>query len=324
MDQKESIMNPAISVVIPVYNTGDYLLPSVTSVLEQDFKDFEVILVDDGSTDGSSSLCDSFARDDSRLKCIHKANEGVIKALDVGVRAAEGRWIAFVDHDDTLPQNALSTLYNHTSDVSDIIVGFSYPGDGSLRVIPIMEWRKLLIKSDVILCTRWAKLYKKEILEEGTMHASPSIKMGEDMIMNIKASFHTEKPVTIINEKVYEYNRNQRSFSVRFKRTADWSYAIYNEIKNLIPEGDSALQNSLISNGIGMVRNVVLKGSYKDCSTLANSSFIEELRRDISLTGYHMTRIEKALIKTPESVLVRSFVRFLRVLEIVKKKWKDL
>lgn len=317
-------MNPAISVVIPVYNTGKYLLPCVTSVLGQDFKDLEVILVDDGSTDGSSLLCDYFEKNDSRLKCIHKANEGVIKALDVGVCAAVGKWIAFVDHDDTLPQNALSILYGHTCDESDIIVGFSYPGDGSLRVIPITEWRRLMIKSDVILCTRWAKLYRKEILEEGTMHASPSIKMGEDMIMNIKASFHTEKPVTIINEKVYEYNRNQSSFSVRFKRTAGWSYAVYNEIKSLIPANDRVLQNSLVSNGIGMVRNVVLKGSYKDCSTLAKSSFIEELRRDISMTGYHMTRIEKALVKTPGSVIVRSLVRCLRALEIIKKKWRAL
>lgn len=311
-------MNPEISIVVPVYNTGIYLVPCIDSILNQTFTNWELILVDDGSTDDSAGICEQYARQDKRVKVLHKKNGGVIRALEKGVEAAQGYWVAFVDHDDTLPQDALYTLYKMTSDSSDIIVGFSWQGDDSVSSIPIDDWRRKMVASDAILCTRWAKLYRKEVLEGETMTASDTIKMGEDMIMNIKASLCTEKPVVVIQSKVYEYNRNQGSFSVKFKRNADWCGAVYAEVKSCILE-ESSLQEALVSNGLQMVRNLLLHGSADTCRELKDSLFLRELRQDIAATAMPLSKIDRLALSNPASIVTRTIVRTNRAWNIARK-----
>jgi len=313
-------MNPAISVIVPVYNTGVYLAPCVESILNQSFTDLELVLVDDGSTDGSSELCDRYSEKDERVKCVHKKNGGVITALEKGVDTSTGSWIAFVDHDDILPKDALSTLYKLCGDESDIIVGFSFSGDGHTKSIPMEEWRKRMVRSDAILCTRWAKLYRRYVLEGGVMSAPNSIKMGEDMMMNIKASFRSEKPVTIIDAKVYDYNRNSGSFSVHFKRYAEWCGAVYDEIKKIIPQDNVALQESLIFNGIQMAMHLVLKGDGNTCKSLKESSFLHNLRGDINSYNYSLSKIESLALKYPDTIAIRLLAKFSRILAIVRKR----
>ena len=91
---------PKISVVMPVYNAGRYLKTAVESVLAQTFSDFELLLVDDGATDGSGAACDEFAVRDARVRVIHQRNSGICKARNVGIEAASAEWLAFCDHDD--------------------------------------------------------------------------------------------------------------------------------------------------------------------------------------------------------------------------------
>jgi len=91
---------PVVSIVMPVCNSGGFLPNTVESVLAQTFRDFELILVDDGSVDGSGELCDSFASHDRRVRVIHQPNGGVCRARNAGIVAATGKWLAFSDHDD--------------------------------------------------------------------------------------------------------------------------------------------------------------------------------------------------------------------------------
>lgn len=93
-------MSVRVSVVMPVYNAGRYLSDAVESVLAQTMPDFELILVDDGSTDGSAGVCDVFASRDPRVRAIHQRNAGICRARNVGMDAARGEWLAFCDHDD--------------------------------------------------------------------------------------------------------------------------------------------------------------------------------------------------------------------------------
>lgn len=99
-----------ISVIVPVFNVADYLMRCVDSLLAQDEPSFELILVDDGSTDGSSKLCDDAALQDSRIRVIHTENHGVASARNRGIEAAEGEYVAFVDADDYVAPTFLSTL----------------------------------------------------------------------------------------------------------------------------------------------------------------------------------------------------------------------
>ena len=112
---------PFFSIVIPVYNTVRELERCVNSITVQSFSDFEVILVDDGSTDGSSDLCDQLSRNDSRIKTIHKVNGGCSEARNTGIRAAKGRYLMFVDSDDMWDE--LNALH----DIAEIITQKNNP-----------------------------------------------------------------------------------------------------------------------------------------------------------------------------------------------------
>lgn len=107
----EGMYLPKISVIVPVYKAENYLEKCVRSVLEQDFADWELILVDDGSPDSSPALCDRFAAEDSRIRVLHQENGGVSVARNNGMAAATGDWLAFLDSDDWMEAHALSTLY---------------------------------------------------------------------------------------------------------------------------------------------------------------------------------------------------------------------
>lgn len=101
--------SPSVSIVMPVYNAGGYLRETVASVQAQTFRDFELILVDDGSTDGSAAACDAFAAEDSRVRVLHQANGGICRARNAGLAAARGTWLAFSDHDDRWEPDYLET-----------------------------------------------------------------------------------------------------------------------------------------------------------------------------------------------------------------------
>ena len=123
--------NVKISVIIPVYNAADFLPRSVGSILMQDFEDFEVILVNDGSTDSSAAVCDELAEQDSRVRVFHKHNGGVSSARNVGLDAARGEFVMFVDADDAIHDGSLENMYCRKSDF--VLAGFEKVVDGTVK-----------------------------------------------------------------------------------------------------------------------------------------------------------------------------------------------
>ncbi len=112
---------PLISVVVPVYNVVEYLEECVSSLTNQSFGDIEIILVDDGSTDGSSTMCDDLEKSDERIRVIHKENGGLSDARNTGIRFATGEYLSFIDSDDWLSLNAFECCVPYLND-SDIVV----------------------------------------------------------------------------------------------------------------------------------------------------------------------------------------------------------
>lgn len=104
-----------VSIVIPVYNRKNFLTVCIKSLLAQSFEDFEICLVDDGSTDGTGLLCDELAEKDTRIRVLHVQNGGATYARQKGVELATGEWVVFVDSDDTMPADALQRLFQATS-----------------------------------------------------------------------------------------------------------------------------------------------------------------------------------------------------------------
>lgn len=118
---EQCLENPRFSVIVPVYNAGTKLETCIGSVRGQTFKDFELILIDDGSTDGSGSICDLYSADDARVKVIHQDNQGVSSARNAGIDAACGAIILFVDGDDSIEKDLLSEIDSKMNKDADIL-----------------------------------------------------------------------------------------------------------------------------------------------------------------------------------------------------------
>ena len=119
-------MSNLVSIIVPVYNTGTYLAPCLQSLCDQTYKNLEIILVDDGSTDGSGAVCDEFAHRDGRVKVIHQKNAGVSAARNAGLDAASGAYLTFVDADDGLVPAAVETALRYLLENSADVVTYGW------------------------------------------------------------------------------------------------------------------------------------------------------------------------------------------------------
>ena len=170
------------SVVVPVYNVEKYLKECIDSILNQTFTDFELILVDDGSTDLSGNICDAYAAKDSRVKVIHKENGGQSTARNAGVDTASGQYVIFIDSDDMFSDNYFfEQVKEKTVENPDVIVYryCKYYEDGKIDDCGIkldeiystdkIEILKELVKRDAFFCSCWSKCTKLSLLKENNI-----------------------------------------------------------------------------------------------------------------------------------------------------------
>lgn len=318
-------MNPLISVCVPVYNAEPYIRTCVESILHQSFRDFEIVLVDDGSTDNSLAICQSLASSSSIITVIHTSNKGDTAARGTAVEHSTGSWITFVDSDDSLPNYALSRLAEGFEKDSDIIVGFSFESGYPPYSMSIETWRKKLIRSDVIYCSPWARLFKRSLLTKEVFSLSTSIRTGTDMPMNIKIAFNTDKDVYIINSKVYNYVPRPNSLS----RSAIWSINkiqdLYEEVFHSIPTGKiQHYMPQLIENRLISLKNRCLSNNKRE--PIIDTVFIKRLKQDISESNYRLSFLQRLSIFHPDSIITASLFKAqnkLRIgIEFIRRKIK--
>lgn len=166
----------AISVIVPVYNVEGLLSKCVESILNQTFKNFEILLIDDGSKDKSGDICEEFAKKDSRVKVYHKKNGGLSSARNYGMRYAEGEYYTFIDSDDFIDETMLKILYENiienNVDLSITGVRDIYEGKTSVDVkrermlLSSEETLKLMLMGKKINVYAVSKLYKKTIFDD--------------------------------------------------------------------------------------------------------------------------------------------------------------
>lgn len=308
--------HPIISVIVPVYNTEEYVRGCIHSILGQSLDGLELILIDDGSSDGCPAIIDEEARHDNRIRVLHKSNAGQQAAIADGVKMSKGEWIAFVDSDDTLPADALKTLLGYASSETDIVVGFSYPGDGTVVQVPIKDWRIKMLKSDVILCTRWGKLYRRDLFNDDVCYVPADVRVGEDMVMNIKQAFISTKPVTVVNSKVYNYNRHEGSISSSWVWNLERHDRLYQSVKQAIPKEELSQEYmfAVIQNGLHTLQMVTWKGSKTDKKNLQVSALYFHIKEDVETWGYKpQTYEERRLLYRPSSSFTFNLVAFGKV-----------
>ena len=209
-----------------MYNTCNYLCACIDSVLSQDFSEFECILVDDGSTDGSGLICDSYSNKDSRIKVFHKENGGVSSARNYGLDHALGEWIYFIDSDDEILPGGLQTLIRSISDDVDVVVGgYEWYGTNGEIIETIKDKVSLTLSKEESLLMlfsshpryysylgfMWMWMFRRSIIEDNKLRFDTSIKIKEDTLFvtqylclsNGRARFNTTP--------VYKYKMRENS-----------------------------------------------------------------------------------------------------------------
>ena len=220
---------PLVSFVIPVYNVEGVLHYCVDSILSQTFKDFEVILVDDGSLDNSGKICDKYNTVDDRVKVIHKKNGGVSSARNTGLKVAMGKYICFVDSDDYIDIDYLECLI--TAKNSHVMCDNIW---SKFQVVDNYNMNKsnksfqtrgqiYTVKQIMTLHENWldagpyCKLYKREIIEKNHLRFDEDISLGEDLIFNFEYLDCTSGKIVVIDSLLYNYmHSNENSLSNKY------------------------------------------------------------------------------------------------------------
>lgn len=218
-----------ISVIIPVYNKVDYLERCMDSILQQDFDNFEVIAVDDGSTDGSADKLDRMAQEDDRLRVLHQPNGGVTAARRHGWAEAQGRYVMFVDADDLLMPYAMASLHQAmVSSGADEVIGtftnqhHAHCDSGRRGWQESDELIHALLGIKRTFCLLWGILFKRQLLE-GCLDAPREIIEREDSLMQIKCLMKGPR-VWFVADEVYWHEEdvpNQRVEDLRMIRIYD-------------------------------------------------------------------------------------------------------
>lgn len=190
-----------VSVIVPVYNAEAFLSRGVDSILCQSYNDFELILVDDGSRDGSRAICDEYAMHDPRVRVIHQPNAGVSAARNAGLKAAKGEWVTFVDSDDLVLDcflEALMTAVNRDERIDLAYCGYAiverdttiktyrtatYIGDNQLH--EALSQTRLLYR-----CSPWAKLFRRSIIVDHGLQFDENLTISEDRLFLYQYLIH--------------------------------------------------------------------------------------------------------------------------------------
>lgn len=218
---------PMISVIIPVYNVEKYLRECVDSVLAQNYKNIEIILVDDGSTDSSPLICDQLKEKSDKIITIHKQNDGLSEARNVGIRAASGKYVLFLDSDDFWDdRNAVSKLVNRITKTQADVLNFSYKKyyeDTNKKVsylsgidaMPgelndLYDQLKFLTERELYIASAWNKMIKRSIFTE-TLFFRKNV-YSEDIEWCAKL-MATAQSMDFICENFYCYRQRKTSIS---------------------------------------------------------------------------------------------------------------
>ena len=293
-----------IGVIVPVYRTEKYLAECIDSILAQTYTHFRLVLVDDGSPDNAGKICDEYKKKDSRITVIHQENAGATRARARGVEeATDCDWITFVDSDDSIATNYLHDLHNGISDDVDIVTNEKNIHTSSLQKEKYLE--HLFIGGvDTGPCS---KLFRRRLFNSHTFDIPRTIVVGEDMLMDIRLTFSSDKErVAIINSLgIYYYRENESSIMHSFKSTPEYEHLFQQCLSASIPDKKHneyfhlTIKNRLRHFKRFWGKRCLVKG-------MKSTEFYQELKNDIETYAYRLPAVERVLF-TNENPVIRFF-----------------
>jgi glycosyltransferase EpsH len=304
---------PAISVIVPVYNVAPYLSQCLDSVLAQTFENFELLLIDDGSTDASSAICDSYAARDDRVRVVHQPNGGLSAARNAGLRLALGEYITFLDGDDWFDTATLEVARQSALASGADVVLWPYVREYERVSLPkrlfdfdhrrfdLEETRHVLCRRMVglvgeelgapenadALVTACAKLYRRDLVVRSGAAFTDTAEVGtEDAFFNLQVLTHASG-ASYVNRFFYHYRRdNATSVTTRYKPELARQWTRLHELMaqhivqhDLGPDFEQALRNRVSLSALGLGLNALQSG-------LAPQRVIMEIRSWLKTPEY--------------------------------------
>lgn len=330
-----------VSIIMPVYNKIKYLEKTIQSILNQTYKDFELIIVDDGSTDGSEKLCDKFSECDSRIKVIHIKNNGVSNARNIGIENSTGEYIQFIDADDYIDSNMLEDLIDicekYTPDI--IISGVKkvdHNGNEKANIIPSLQG----IKNKFQMMENFAeeqkntglygcvsnKFIRREIIEINRIRFDTSIWLAEDLNFYLDLYQYTTN-IYFCNKSYYYYLQEAENSSTTSSKKNNYLVQanIILKEKNLLKINNSLNEKNL-ENVNFVITNFIMSYIY-DKFTFDYSKFkynmkiaIEDKNIMNSISNKDMNKFGKIIMNlfVKENIIliyilfvIRNSIRFL-------------
>ncbi len=302
---------PVVSIITPVYNVEKYLNRCIESIVHQSFKNFELILIDDGSTDGSSSICDDWAKKDKRIRVIHQKNAGAGAARNRGLEEARGDYIGFVDSDDWIELDMYELLVfafekNIDADMTECET-FRTRGDKSATSNSYESISFEVVNREDLLRNFfrvnggesnfgiYTKLIKKHVLKDFTFIEGT---ISEDVMASYYFYTHCDKAVRV-NKKLYNYFQNQTGVTRKKVTKRDFEYIeafkrINEDIKITMPSLQEYAEINYIRSNFTILSKMKLVGydktneyltkKYKDMKKIVRSNFGKLIRWKMSLS----------------------------------------
>ena len=216
-----------VSIIVPIFNTAEYVEECIQSILSQSYKNIELILVNDGSTDGSGEICKKY-ENLFNVQYIEKENAGVQVARKRGVEVSTGEWIMFVDSDDLILGNAVEELLKCTEN-TDIVVARSQDNKDLLEAPDSYSWNEYLYRlysNDGISGAPWAKMIRRKLILDSPLAFEYNIIRTQDYLMNLGIAITNRKNVNICKQAIYVHRMRKSSTIHTIHYTYDYLYEL--------------------------------------------------------------------------------------------------
>jgi len=313
---------PAVSIIVPVYNAENYLHKCIASILNQNFSDFELILVNDGSKDNGGNICDEYARSDNRIKVIHKENGGVSSARNRGLDEACGKYIMFCDSDDYVKKEFCSPLLELSGNEEDCLVfgGITELWDnkskdnlcpkfpeGETITLTNSEFCDLFVDLNLhnqftLMNMPYNKLFSRSVIEKHSLRFDTDINYNEDFIFNL-LYLSKVSAVKIYNKSIYNYYKDAPgSLCKKYVKNMIDIYHLKEDILKSVITDKATNQNDAnivwstfvfndtnraINNTLSPSNNETKKEKIKYCNKLIRDKRFQASIKHANKTGYN-------------------------------------
>ena len=328
----QTIESMKISIIIPVYNTKDYLNRCFCSVQRQSHSNFEVIIIDDGSTDGSAEICKKICGEDGRFRYFYQENQGVSSARNYGITLAHGDVVTFIDSDDWVENNMYEKMLAQMSkDQSDMVMcdAVIWEDEKDRQIDTIKEIREtcLLENNDIsasilfqLAGSVWKCIYARKIIAKNEIGFPTGLKLSEDRVFNIYCIGYSKKISYLKDGLYYRYIRNGSAVHQRHDDMDKIALFAYREIIRALKETGFTFSKFLYDEEfLGTCYKAIDEIGYRDNKVV----FLEKYNRIRSFC--HTEEVRKALLQTkhknPKCKLMKHHMYLLlTVVSIIKSK----